>query len=128
MSTQTRVHSANEHKIGRKTQRLLRSGDDDGVVLQWLPKHLEYIPREFRKLVEEQNAIMGKADFSSTRRARTSSDEAGIGNRVVWRTEGTPGEQTRALRKQATNAMDLSRLDRFLKCERWQNSGQPLGE
>ena len=47
---------------------------------------------------------------------------------MVRRAEGTHAYQTGAGIEHAGDAVNFGRLERFLKCEGWQNGRHPLGE
>ena len=58
--------------------------------LQWLAQLFQHITREFGELIQEQNAVVGKANFAWSSGPTASTDQAGVGNRVMRRTEGPP--------------------------------------
>ena len=59
-----------------------------------LAHDLENIAREFGQLVEEQHAVMGQRDFAGPRN-HPSTDQAGVGNGVMRRTEGARADRVR---------------------------------
>lgn len=58
------VHGGDEHEARGKRHRPRRPGDRHVAVLEGLAKDLERGALEFRKLVEEEHAIVGEADLT----------------------------------------------------------------
>jgi hypothetical protein len=59
VATRARVHRRHELEPGREDRRPADSGDRDLTVFQRLAQRLQRTPIELRKLVEEQDAIVG---------------------------------------------------------------------
>ena len=82
---------------------------------------------EFRQFVEEQHAVVGKADFAGSGR-RTTADQAGVADGVMGRTKRAAGEQRFARAEPADGTVNPRGLDRFFRGELWQDRRHAFGE
>jgi hypothetical protein len=67
------------------------TGEGDGAVLHRLAKGFEGITSELGQFVEEEDTEVGEAHFSRMGDA-AATDEAGLGDRVIGRAQGTADE------------------------------------
>jgi hypothetical protein len=72
--------------------------------------------------------VVRKADLAGSRHSGAAAHHARSGNRVMRRAERALVEQAAAILNQSGDAVDLGGLDRLLKRQRRQNSGEPFGE
>src|SRR3954466_5119897 len=77
-----RVCRRDEHEARREDRGPLAAHDRDAAVLERLAEGLERRTRELGELVEEQDAVMGKARLARSR-DRSAADEPGGGDLVV---------------------------------------------
>jgi hypothetical protein len=52
------------------------------ALIQRLAHHLQHIPREFRKFVQEQHTVVRKRNFAGPGH-HASADKPGVGNRMM---------------------------------------------
>jgi hypothetical protein len=82
------IHGSDQLKVCRKGDLRGGSGDGDPAILEGFPQGVEYAGFEVRQLIEEQNTLMRKGNFTGTGLAATS-DHGGHRGRVVripdWR-------------------------------------------
>ncbi len=107
------IHCPDQHKVGWEGQAALGPADGNYLVLQGLAQHLEYGMPEFREFIEEEYPAMAEAYFPRFWPVPTA-DQAGVGDGVVRRTEGTLPHQGGICRQQTTYAVELGNLQRLL--------------
>jgi hypothetical protein len=117
---------AGQHEARRKRERHGSAGDRDRAVFKRLAENFEDVA-EFGQLVEKEQTIVSKRDFTGAR-DHTASDEAGIGDRVMRRTIGARSDQPGALIEYSGDAVNLGRFQGFFKCKGRQNGRHSLGE
>ena len=93
------------------------------AVLERLAQGLEHRPVELGELVEQQHAVMGKADLARTR-PRPTADDRGGRRGVMRRAEGRPIDEGTALRQDACDRVDAGDLERLVGCQRREKAGQ----
>jgi hypothetical protein len=69
-----------------------RAGEGDDAVLEGLAEGFEGIVAELRQLVEEEDTVLGQAHLAGSGDT-AAADEAGVGDGVARRTEGTAREK-----------------------------------
>ena len=106
----TGVHGRDEHEVCRERKRHIAAGEGNGALLKWLTQHFEYIARELREFVQEQDAVMSQAHLARPGRAGTAANKACIRDGVVGGAEGPLREQARAPGQEAGDAVDLGGL------------------
>ena len=121
------VHGGGEHKARGKTERHGGARDGDGVILERLAHDFEHVAREFRQLVEKEEAVVRERYFAGARHD-AAADEAGVGDGVVRRAKGPLRDEARAGFEHAGNGVNLGGFERFFKGERGQDRRQALGE
>jgi len=119
------VHGAYQLKAGRHVQRAAGTGHGDFTVLQRLTHGLQNIPMEFRKLVEEEHAVVRKGDLAGAQ-GRAAAGEGGSRSGVVRTAEGTAGQQGIFGVGHACHGPNGGNGQRFVAAHVGQNGGQPL--
>jgi len=71
---------------------------------------------------------MRQADLARPRSTRSATDQTGVRNSVVRRTERPLRQQAHAARQQTSDAVDLGGLDGFLKRKGRKNAGETFSE
>ena len=121
------IHCSSQHEAGREAERHGSARDGDGVIFQRLPHDLEYVAREFGELVEEEQAVVREGDFAWARHD-AAADEAGVGDGVVRRAEGTLRDKTLRRIEHSGDGVDLGGLESFVEGEGREDRGQTFGE
>ena len=92
IATWAGIHRGYQHETGRIVYGKAGSGYRDVAVFQRLPEDFQYIAVELGQFVEEENAVVGKADFSRLR-VGASSDHRNVGDGMMGRTEWTASHE-----------------------------------
>jgi hypothetical protein len=123
----TGVHGGREHEAGRKGEGHGGARDGHHAVLEGLTKDLKDVAGEFGKLVEEEQTVVGERDFAGAR-DHAATDEAGVGDGVVWGSEGSVGNETLVAIEDAGNRVNLGGFQSLFKAQGRQDGGEALGE
>ncbi len=107
--------------------RKLGARDRNVTLLQRLPHHFEHVALEFSKLIEEEDAIVGEADFARLRKG-AAADQCDIRCRMVWCAEWPPRKQRTVCPQFSGNGMDFSAFQGFGQREGRQNCWNALGQ
>ena len=99
----------------------------DGAVFEGLAEDLEDVAGELGELVEEEQAVVGEGDFAGAG-DHAAADEAGVGDGVVGRAEGTMRDEAGVFIEDAGDGVDLGGLEGLFKAERGEDGGKALGE
>lgn len=126
MAAAAGVHGGDELHAGRIADMGGGAGDRDGACFERLAERIEDSALELGKLVEEQHAEMGEADFAGPRFG-AAADKGGHRGAVVGRAEGTGAEQAPALQP-AGHGGDHRDFERFGRREFRQDAGEAGGE
>jgi hypothetical protein len=86
------IHRRHEGEAGGVGEGRGRASESDDPVFQWLAEGLQGIAAELGQLIEEEDAVVGEADFSRARDA-AAADEAGVGDGVIRGAEGTASNE-----------------------------------
>jgi hypothetical protein len=121
------VHGGNQGEASGISEGGDGACEGDDPVLQGLAEGLQGIAAELGQLVEEEDAVVGETHFSRPGDA-AAADEAGVGDRMVGRTEGTSGEEGLTGGKEAGDGIELGGLQGFVEGEGWQDGGEAAGE
>lgn len=70
------VHGGDHNEVGGKAERALGAGDGDGAFFEGLADHFEDVALELGEFVEEEDAVMGQAEFAGAR-IGAAADERG---------------------------------------------------
>ena len=123
----TGIHGRDQHEPGRISSGGGGSCDGHLTLFQRLSQGLQGIFLELRKLIQKENAMVGEADLSRFRGV-PSTDQAGVGYRMMGRTEGPLSHQSPFFVQQAGHGVYLCRLNRLFKRDFRQNRRHPLGK
>jgi hypothetical protein len=86
------------------------------------------VAAEFGEFVEEEDAVVGDADFAGGGND-AAADEADVGDGVVGGAEGARGDEAvRGVEQEAADAVDLGGFDGFLQGHRRDDGRDALGE
>ncbi len=83
----TGIHGRGEHEARGIGERQRGTTQRDHAILERLSEHLQDITTEFGQFVEKEHTAVGQAHLTRPGRG-AASDESGIADRVVRRTEG----------------------------------------
>lgn len=108
----TGVHGGDEHEGGGEGDGAGGAGDGDFAILQGLAHDFQGAAAEFGQFIEEEDAVVGEADFSRTGVA-AATEQAGIADGVMRGAKGAGGDEGLGFAEQAANAVDLGGLDGF---------------
>ena len=78
-----RVERGDEHEVGWEIGRAEGTADRDVAVFERLSEDFEGPAVEFGEFVEEEDAVVGEADFARGG-DRAAADESGVADGVVW--------------------------------------------
>src|SRR6202171_2527058 len=118
----TGIHCGHEHKLGRKGKTSRGARDRHFSIFQWLPHHFQGRSFELRQLIEKENAIAPDAACAGSWN-RAAAEKADVANGVMRRAEWTGGNKRAIAIKQARDAVDLGRFNRFIERHRWNDRG-----
>jgi hypothetical protein len=113
VSARTWVGRGHEHRTGRKARGSTDPRDRDGAVFERLPKRFERRPAQLGQLVEEQNAVMGEADFAGAN-GIAATDERDVADRVMGRPKWSLTEQMRLRANEPRHTVDDHHFEPFL--------------
>ena len=105
-------------------ERRLYTRDGDDAVFQRLAQDLQGIALELRKLIQEEDAVMGETDLARAGNG-AATDEGGVRERVVRSAEGARCDQRSIGREKAGDPIQLGRFQRFADGHGRQNRRQP---
>src|SRR6516225_5336393 len=125
MPAWTRVHRSDEHEFAWKRERSGRARHRNSSILERLTHHLQSRSVEFRKFIQEKDAIVGKTHFPRSWLC-SPSEQAGVRNRVMRAPERPGGDKMRSIVQKTADAVYFGRFNRFSKRERRQDGRDPL--
>src|SRR5207344_2706637 len=86
----TGIGGADQNEACRKSHRASGTGHRDPSLLERLAEDIEHAAMELEHFVEEQHAMVSKADLARPR-LRAAAGERDVRDGVMWRPEGTVG-------------------------------------
>ena len=86
-AARARVHGGDEQEAGRDRGGRRRAGDPDDALLERLAQRVEHVRRELGQLVEEEHAVVRRADLARPEGGRAAPDERHRRRAVVRRPE-----------------------------------------
>ena len=92
-----------------------------------LSEEFQNLTGKFWELVEKQNPLVGHTDFAWLRGAATAH-HAGVGDRVMGRSEGSLSGKMMGLTWRLTEAMDFVAFEGFVGGEWWEDVGEAAHE
>lgn len=107
------VHGSDEHEAGWEGHAAGCARDGDFAVFKGLAHDFEGAAAELGEFVEEEDAVVGHADFARARVGATA-EKAGVADGVVGGTEWAGGDEGGGFVEEASGAMDLGGFDGFL--------------
>ena len=121
------IHRCRQHESRRKCQRHGRACNAYSAVLQRLTHHFQHIAWKFRQLVQKQYAVVRERNLARSR-DHSTTNQASIGNRMVWRSERPHPDQAGSRIKYTRHTVDFCSLEGFFECERRQNGRHSFGQ
>ncbi len=121
------VHGGDHNEVGGKPQRALGAGDGDGAFFEGLADHFEDVALELGEFVEEEDAVMGQAEFAGAR-VRAAADERRAGGGVVRGADGARGDEGLPFGQEADGGIDARGFEGFGQGQRREDGGHALGE
>ncbi len=106
------VHSGDKHEAGGEGHAADGAGDGDFAVFEGLAHDFEGAAAELGEFVEEEDAIVGHADFAGAR-VGTAAEESGVADGVVGGAEGAGGDEGGGFAEEAGGAVDFGGFDGF---------------
>lgn len=88
----TGVEGADEHELGGEGDGHFGAGDVDAAVFHGLAEDFECAALELGEFVEEEDAVVGEADFSGLGNG-AAADESDVADGMVGRAEGAGGDE-----------------------------------
>ncbi len=121
----TRIHRSDEHEGTGVGDGLLGSRDVDDAVLERLSQHLKNGTAELRQFIEEKYAVVRQANLAGLW-IGSAAYQGHLRYGVVWRAEGTLGDEGTAFLQLACYRVNLRRLQTFAKRQGRQDAWQTL--
>ena len=118
------IHGGDEPEASGKRRLARSTRDADRPVLERLPESLEHQALEFRELVEQQNAVMGKARLARAW-ASPATDDRRHRRAVVRGAKGRLLDQCAGAIQNASDGMNSRDLERRIAAERRQDAWEP---
>lgn len=128
VAARARIHGGDDHALGGEGHGTGRAGDGDASVFERLAQYLQRAAFKLRQFVEEEDAVVGDADFAGGG-IGAAAEQAGIGDGVMRRTKGARGDEgVFRVEQEAANAVDLGGLNGFIEGHRRDDGGDALGQ
>src|SRR5947199_5121565 len=121
------IHRRNEHELRRKSDAARCARHGHLPVFEWLAHDFQRRSFKLGQLIEKQNTIVSDAYFTGIRK-RAATKQANVAYSVMRITKRSRRDERSFRIEQASDAMDLRRLNRFLERQRRNNGRNTFGQ
>jgi hypothetical protein len=123
IAAHARIHRRYQGESTIKAHGSTASRDPDDPVLQRTAQTLENLRPIERKLIEEENAICGKAYLAGPRKTGAPADHPGKRNAVMGGTKGSIDDKGRLLAEEPSYRVKFRESERLPFRHAWENPG-----
>jgi len=127
ISTFTRIHRSDKHKIRRILDRSSNPRDHNSLVFDGLPQYFQHFPREFSQFVKKQNPLVRETHLARSQ-IRSSTRDRDLRRGVVNLPKRSFDNQGRIFIQFSDHRIDLTDFQDFLEPKGRENTLEGLAE